>query len=265
MSKSVSTNQKVFGQGLTHFDMPPQSNTWYRTSPLVISLIVLVASIVLWFVVYGGNTLSRAQWVVLGLCLLGGAVAGLPFSTIPRKKTEYKIPHYVHKDRYLAMDCEMVGIGYRGMKSVLARVSIVNWDLEVVLDTYVQVSEKVTDYRTHVSGIKHKHLRSENAMPFRSCRETVVNLIRDKILVGHGLDNDLDVLFMTHPEDMIRDTAKYRPFQKFYNGKWRSQKLRELVKQYLVKEGFQQGSHDSVADAAATMQLFHLKHKEWEQ
>jgi RNA exonuclease 4 len=57
------------------------------------------------------------------------------------------------------MDCEMVGVGQQRL-SVLARVSIVNSKNETIFDTYVKVEEKVTDYRTEVSGIRAEHITS---------------------------------------------------------------------------------------------------------
>ena len=39
-------------------------------------------------------------------------------------------------------------------------------------------------------------------------------MIRDKILVGHALKNDLEVLLLSHPRSMIRDTAYYRPYMR---------------------------------------------------
>ena len=50
----------------------------------------------------------------------------------------------------VALDCEMVGCGEDGKRSVLARVSVVNEDGNVVLDTFVAPGERVVDYRTRV-------------------------------------------------------------------------------------------------------------------
>ncbi|KAI9472213.1 MAG: hypothetical protein EXX96DRAFT_455889, partial [Benjaminiella poitrasii] len=63
--------------------------------------------------------------------------------------------------KYVAIDCEMVGVGPGGIDSALARVSIVNYNGAVVLDCYVKPQEKVTDYRTKVSGIEPHHIESE--------------------------------------------------------------------------------------------------------
>lgn len=60
--------------------------------------------------------------------------------------------------RYLAIDCEMVGVGPGGQENALARVSIVNYYGTVILDEFVRPKEAVTDYRTFVSGITPKLL-----------------------------------------------------------------------------------------------------------
>ena len=186
-----------------------------------------------------------------------------------------------YKNRYVAMDCEMVGIGTDGKKSALARVSLVDWNMNVVLDTYVQVPTRVTDFRTHVSGVSPKHINptSSNAMDVKKCRDQVAKILQDKVLVGHALSNDLKALLLQHPKHMIRDTAKYRPYQRYGNNKWRPRKLRDLVKEHLLNsnsknndsgskvdfDGFQESSHDSVQDAKATMELFQLVHTQWEK
>jgi RNA exonuclease 4 len=56
--------------------------------------------------------------------------------------------------RYLALDCEMVGVGIEGAESALARVSLVNFHGAVILDTFVRQRERVVDYRTPFSGIR---------------------------------------------------------------------------------------------------------------
>ena len=186
-----------------------------------------------------------------------------------RQEKIHQIPDGV-KSKYLALDCEMVGIGSDGKKSALARVSIVDWMLNVVLDTYVQVPIRVTDFRTHVSGIEPKHIRAQNnpnAMEVNECRTKVGEILKDKILVGHALSNDLKALMLLHPKAHIRDTSKFRPFQRYGNNKWRARKLRDLVKENLAGkyDGFQEEEHDSVHDAKATMELFQLVRNQWEK
>ena len=60
------------------------------------------------------------------------------------------------KGCYLALDCEMVGVGASGKRSALARTTLVSHDGDVVYDTLVEVGEAVSDFRTKFSGIRAK-------------------------------------------------------------------------------------------------------------
>lgn len=62
--------------------------------------------------------------------------------------------------KYIAIDCEMVGIGPNGHKSALARVTAVNYYGYVLLDEFVKPKEKVVDYRTQYSGITKELLKN---------------------------------------------------------------------------------------------------------
>lgn len=62
----------------------------------------------------------------------------------------------------LAMDCEMVGTGPEGRDSVIARVSIVNAYSECIYDEYVKPKEKITDFRTEISGVRPADLKKGN-------------------------------------------------------------------------------------------------------
>lgn len=163
---------------------------------------------------------------------------------------------------YIAMDCEMVGVGPKGSESVLARCSIVNWHGAILLDTFVRPKEKVTDYRTWVSGVRAKDLQS--APLFAEVQEKVANLIKGRILVGHALHNDLNALLLSHPKPMTRDTASYAGSRKIANTKYPS--LRKLVELKLGLIIQKSGSaHSSVEDARATMALYRSLHAEWQQ
>lgn len=58
-------------------------------------------------------------------------------------------------------------------------------------DKHVVPEERVTDFRTFVSGVRPGDLRSGSSL--RSCRDEVAHIISGKILVGHALTNDLKV------------------------------------------------------------------------
>lgn len=85
----------------------------------------------------------------------------------------------------------MVGLGQGGEESALARVSIVNYHGHVVLDTFVQPRERVTDFRTWVSGVRESDVM--NAPPLDDVQKQVAGMIKDKILIGHAVENDLKV------------------------------------------------------------------------
>lgn len=177
----------------------------------------------------------------------------------------------LEKEKYVAIDCEMVGIGTDGKKSALARASVTNWDGEVLLDTFVRVSERVTDFRTFVSGVRPKniHVKNMDAMDHEECRLAVGKLLLNKILVGHALKNDLSCLMLSHPRVDIRDTARYKPFMRPSGrggGKMRPRKLRDLVYEQLGKRIQVEGeAHCSIDDAQATMELFKVVKGRWEK
>ncbi|KAI8338804.1 RNA exonuclease 4 [Choanephora cucurbitarum] len=162
--------------------------------------------------------------------------------------------------KYVAIDCEMVGVGPAGKDSALARVSIVNYNGAVLLDAYVKPQEKVTDYRTHVSGIEAHHL--EDALSFKEAQFRVEAIIRNRILVGHAVHNDLQALILSHPALLIRDTSRYKPFRQLAKG--RTPGLKMLVKEILGVT-IQSGSHSSVEDARFTIQLYKAVKAEWEK
>lgn len=85
----------------------------------------------------------------------------------------------------------MVGIHEKGSESAVARVSLVNYHGHTLIDTFVQPREKVTDYRTWVSGVRASDL--EGAPVFEAVQKQVAELVEGRILVGHAIENDLKV------------------------------------------------------------------------
>ncbi|KAH3683570.1 hypothetical protein WICPIJ_005466, partial [Wickerhamomyces pijperi] len=162
--------------------------------------------------------------------------------------------------RYLAIDCEFVGIGIEGTEDALARVSIVNFHGYCVYDKFVKPQEKVVDWRTWVSGVRPSDMA--DAISFKQAQIEVDELLKGKVLVGHAVQHDLDALFLSHPKSMIRDTSKHANYRKISKGK--TPGLKKLVAHFLKKE-IQSGEHSSVEDARATMELYKLEKKEFEK
>jgi RNA exonuclease 4 len=167
--------------------------------------------------------------------------------------------------KYISVDCEMVGTGPEPDRdSALARVSVVNYHGHQVYDSYVQVKVPVTDYRTAVSGIEPRHLRRDVARPFKEVHEDLKVLLEGRILVGHGIKNDLDCLLLKHDKRYIRDTSKFTKFRQLATIPGKTPRLRDLVDKLLGVE-IQTGAHSSVEDARATMAIFRLEKPAFEE
>ncbi|XP_060079738.1 uncharacterized protein LOC132559143 [Ylistrum balloti] len=176
------------------------------------------------------------------------------------KKIKQSIPPV---NQYLALDCEFVGVGIKGSISRLGRCSIVDYYGNIVYDMYSSCEELITDYRTKYSGIRQGHM--VNALPFEVVQKTVKDLLKDKILVGHDVGNDLRVMKIEHPAEMIRDTL-HNPVMKRKVKELGCERnnLRELSWRLLGRR-IQSHTHCSVEDATATMDIFKLAREEWEE
>ncbi|CAH1759016.1 12355_t:CDS:2 [Entrophospora sp. SA101] len=169
-----------------------------------------------------------------------------------RKLEEVEVDEDLIKEaKRQPIDCEAVGIGPDGTESALARVTIVNFHGVVVLDKYVKPLDYVTNFRTEISGITRKMLI--NANKFKDVQKEVSDIIKDRIIIGHAIHNDLKLLLLDHPSSMIRDTSKYKPFRKHSNGKTPSlKKLAETELNITIQEG----KHCSVYPRCSNLYAF---------
>lgn len=176
--------------------------------------------------------------------------------------------HFV-ASQCVALDCEMVGVGPHGKISVLARVSVVDFYGCSLFDSFVRVEERVTDYRTHISGVREADLKGPNARDFGTVRKIVKQLLKNKIIVGHGLENDLRALKIEadHPWYNIRDSAtQYQPYMRVDQfGQLKPRRLRDLVWYHLGIVIQQEGRpHDSMEDARSAMALYRHQQGSWD-
>jgi len=188
-------------------------------------------------------------------------------SSRKKKKQTEDVLSLDEKERYLALDSEMVGVGEGGIKSSVARVTLVDWDGRIVWDEFVRQEQEVTDYRTFVSGITPLDLE-DAVVTIDECRRKVQAMIVDKVLVGHGLKNDLKALNISHHWTETRDTAKYDPFMqsRFDDNVLRPRKLKELALEYLERKIQREGEpHSAYEDAAAAMDLYRMVRRKWEK
>jgi DNA polymerase III epsilon subunit-like protein len=150
----------------------------------------------------------------------------------------------------LGLDCEMVQTK-NGLE--LARLSVIDWEDRRLLDCIVQPSNPVLDYLTPYSGITQEILEhSEDKL--ESARDKLISLMGPHtILCGHSLENDLNALQLIW--NRCVDVSILYPHP---GGPPMKSSLKYLTKKYLDRE-IQAGSHDSVEDAQAAMDLIRLK------
>ncbi|KAI1205827.1 ribonuclease H-like domain-containing protein [Annulohypoxylon truncatum] len=165
----------------------------------------------------------------------------------------------VEVGKYIAVDCEMVGVGPEGRESVLARVSIVDFHGRQVYDSFVAPRERVTDYRTRITGLTPRVLAS--ARSFDEVQAAVAELLKGRIVVGHDIKHDLAALQLAHPSSQVRDTAKFAGYRKYGHGP--KPALRVLAREVLGVE-IQTGHHSSIEDARVAMLLFRKKKSDFD-
>ena len=191
----------------------------------------------------------------------GKATAPTPTSTTPSNAKP------LLESKYIALDCEMVGVGPH-RKSHVARVYLLDEHGRTVLDEYVKPTEEVTDFRTQWSGIEPHHLRLGASL--ESVRAKVLSHIAGKIVVGHDLGHDFEVLGISHPKSLIRDTAQYRPLQQVIESRdgkthLKPRKLKDLVLEHLAREiQYGRRGHDPHEDAKAALDLYMSLRGKWE-
>jgi len=151
----------------------------------------------------------------------------------------------------------MVGAGPDGTEDILARVSLVNFHGNVLLDVYVIPTQRVTDWRTIHSGIRPADVLKNPegtskrhqevlivAKSFDAVQQLVAEIIKDRILIGHALKGDFAALKISHPKEDIRDTCLFERFRQEY-GKGKSPSLKKVV-QCELSVSIQSSEHDSV-------------------
>lgn len=133
------------------------------------------------------------------------------------------------------------------------RVAIVNARSDVVLDTFVAVDERVTDFRTRWSGVRSGDLAGAPSLP--AVRAAVQRLIQGRVLVGHAIQNDLDALDLQHAD--VRDTSKVPALRRVLpNGRTMARSLKQLADEEVGLD-IQHGEHSPVEDARAALYLYH--------
>ena len=153
-----------------------------------------------------------------------------------------------------ALDCEMC-LTKNDILEV-TRFSLVDENLNVVLDTLVKPSAKIKDYLTRYSGITKKMLDPVKTTLDEVKLKLKQILPKDAILCGQSLNFDLKALNMFHP--YVIDTSVI--FNSTGHRKTKTG-LKSLTFQHLGKviQNSEKCGHNSIEDALATLKLVQLK------
>ncbi|KAJ7103615.1 hypothetical protein B0H15DRAFT_224615 [Mycena belliarum] len=170
---------------------------------------------------------------------------------------------YPSPEQIIALSTVCVGVGPGGTTSMLARIVLVSFQGECLLDKFVRPTMEVTDYREATTGIKNWQLFSKDAVPFNVLQQHVAAMIKGRILVGHSIFNDLSVLGIPHPASSTRDVALYQPFRNALRSPHQIIGLQTLLWQ-LMGRRCQEGLIDPTENSRASMDLYRSYAKEWE-
>ncbi|XP_034942715.1 RNA exonuclease 5 [Chelonus insularis] len=175
--------------------------------------------------------------------------------------TKYK-DYILTKDIYLeatpkspmfGLDCEMCRTTSGSLE--LTRISIVDETMNVIYETLVKPTNKITDYLTQFSGITEKMLHDVDTT-LSDVQTAIRSLLpADAILVGQSLNADLHSLKMMHP--YVIDTSV---IFNITGDRYRKTKLQVLAREFL-NQRIQENNkgHCSTEDSQASMQLVQLK------
>lgn len=180
---------------------------------------------------------------------------GFPSATDEQfKHTKTKYEEVTDSSPLYSLDCEMCKTAPDRFE--VTRVTLLNEEAEVVLDTFVKPFAEIFDYVTEYSGVTKEDLDKCNTR-LSDVQEQLSNILTaDAILVGQSLENDLKCLQLYHP--YIIDTSI------IYNlsgSKDRKASLKVLTATFLGKsiQTCSIKGHCSKEDAHAALKLVHLK------
>lgn len=116
----------------------------------------------------------------------------------------------------------------------------------------------MTDFISEITGITYSHIK--NAPKWSEEQVKIKKMMMGKILVGHTIHKDLQVMKMTDWKGVSQkvDIAEFSLYKD--KGGSKVVGLKRLTAT-LLNRNIQAGWHSSVEDAVATMELFRINKK----
>ncbi|EIM92686.1 uncharacterized protein STEHIDRAFT_151995 [Stereum hirsutum FP-91666 SS1] len=162
--------------------------------------------------------------------------------------------------RYLAVSAQSVYGGPYANIPVLARISVIDYRGNVLLDTLVRPTLPVTNFRYSETGLQTNHFAS--APTIDEVKRQVATLISGKILVGHSLWEFLSALQISHPANNTRDLALFDHLRRLLQCR-HILSLPILVNRILGRD-IGLITEDPTENARAAMDLYRFSEVNWE-
>ena len=159
---------------------------------------------------------------------------------------------YHDGSRTFALDCEMCR---SATGRVLARVSLTDFENNVLVDKLIKPTEPIVDYLTQWSGITEEQLIGVETTLEQIQDELLSIVSSNDTLIGHSLESDLTVLKIKHPNIVDTSVCFDHP-----RGPPAKASLKMLMSTHLdtaIQKSF--SGHDSVEDCISCMELVKLK------
>jgi len=169
----------------------------------------------------------------------------IPFTQLPEHD-----PNNKKLLKVVALDCEM---SYTTGGLELTRITVIDWKGNTVIDELCKPHNCIIDLNTRYSGIKEL---TSATLDLDGVKEKMAEIMsRDTIIIGQGLENDLNALRLIH--EKVIDTVLLYPHP--MGLPWRYG-LRYLANKYLQRF-IQDGTdgHDSYEDSKTCIDLVKLK------
>ncbi|KAF2072195.1 hypothetical protein CYY_006492 [Polysphondylium violaceum] len=161
--------------------------------------------------------------------------------------------------KYLAIDCKVLEV--EGNKSSIGKICIANQFGNIIYEKVVIPLENVIDYRTKYTGLT-RDIINRKGVKFFEVQKEVEKILRDKIIIGHDLNEDLKVLKLTYKKKQLRDALH---FPQFFNPTTKEQDSLKNISKRELKFSPDRWEVDGVRDAKLCMLLYLKCKKEWEQ
>ncbi|KAI0728598.1 hypothetical protein C8Q72DRAFT_364994 [Fomitopsis betulina] len=170
----------------------------------------------------------------------------------------------VHPPRtYIVVREQVVYYGIVSRLPMIARVVIVDYRGNVLLDSFVRPTQPVSDYRTSETGLLQSTL--ESAPTFIEVQRQVAMLLRDKIIIGYALWQFFSVMGLSHPAIDTRDVALFMPFRRSLRSRPHVMiPLMTLVNRLMGRHIGLHGD-DPIEIARSTLDLFRSSEHVWEE